>query len=359
MRVPAVAAAVGHISEPFLSLPCFLYRRGPDGARDRAADDPRYQLIHDFSADFTTAGQLREQLVRDAMLRGNGIAYVVRVDGRPIEIVRLKPDAVTIEADEFTGDPVFTVRGRNGSRVLDRRDVLHVPALSVDGVKGIAPISLARDAIALAAILEEAAARLFANGARPSGVLTTDRDLSDTTLTRVKELVERQATGASAGRTLALPLGFKFAPTGMTSTDSQFLEMRNLQVVEIARAFRIPPVMLWDFSRATWSNSEVMTRLFVQFTLSPWLERFEAAYTAALIPPEERDRYFIEFGLDEFMKADTQARAAAYASFRTSGVMTSNEVRRREGLPDRPDGDSLQNPATSSPPRSDPPKEAA
>jgi HK97 family phage portal protein len=361
MRVPAVYSAVAQISEAIGNLPVFVFRRGEGGARDRAPDHPAYGLVHDDASEFVSAGALREQLVIDALLHGNGVAYVVRVDGKPIEIIRLKPDAVTIAEDDLTGEARFTVRGRDGSRVLDRRDVLHVPALSIDGVKGAAPIQTAREAIALASILEEHAVRLFANGAKPSGVLSTEKTLTPQAVENIRKIVEAQNSGvANAGKTLVVPDGLKYAAMALNSVDSQFAEMRNFQNVEIARAFKIPLVFLQDYSRATWGNSETMARLFLQYTLAPWIDRLEAAYRHALIPQDQRDEYFIEFSVDELLKADTQARAAAYASFRTSGVMTANEVRRREGLPDRPDGDTLANPATSSPDRAaQPEKEEA
>lgn len=356
MRVPAVAAAVTQISGAIETLPIHLFRRGVDGSRERASDDPREALIAGDASEFMGAGQLRAQLVIDALLRDFGLGFVNRVGGKPVEILRLDPGAVTISQDEVTGDLNFELATKTGKRALKRADLIYIPALATDGVKPVAPIKRAKEAIALAMTLEEAATRLFAKGAQPSGILSAKADLSPTAIERAKKIFDSQISGTeNFGGTVLMPAQFEYARSSLSSVDAQFHEMRLLQIVEIARSFNIPPLFLHDYSRATWGNSETMARLFLQYTLAPWLKRIEAAYRHALIPAEERQKYFVEFNTDELLKADTQARASAYQTLIAARVINPNEARAKENLAPYEGGNEFLNPNTTSAP---PPPEA-
>ena len=127
-------------------------------------------------------------------------------------------------------------------------------------------------------------------------------------------------------------------------TDAQFAELRAFQLAEIARAFRVPPVLLQDYGRATWANSAEMGRQFVNFTLAPWLAKIEGEFALKLLSDEERGHLCLEHDTDALTNADPVARAQAAQAFRSAGVMTANELRRLENLPPHADGDALTNP---------------
>lgn len=169
------------------------------------------------------------------------------------------------------------------------RDIIHVTSpLSVNGNTGVAPIVHAREAIGLALVLEQYAARLFGNGARPSGILSFENKLDAATSARMRDSWNAAHASAGSGRTAILEMGAKFQQLALASTDAQFLETRQLAVVEIARAFGVSPVMVGDASRATWSNSEEYNRQLLTYTLAPWLRGFEAAYRRVMLSSEER-----------------------------------------------------------------------
>lgn len=341
-RVPAVAAAVNLISNAVGTLPAKLFAR-TDGAKQPDPSHPSYRLVHDDCNPWTSAGEFRRQITADALLNDHGgFAVAVRVNGRVQELHRLDPGGVRIDQAN-DGSPIYRVALKSGGEAVHGyTDVLQIKAPNGS------PVTNAREAIGLALVLEAHAARLFANGGRPSGVLKFPNVLSQEAAARIKTSWQAAHGGAASGGTAVLESGGDFTPLAFTSVDSQFAEMRAFQTVEIARAFNVPVSMIGDLSRATWSNSEQMNLQFLQMTLLPWLRIWEAAYRRVLLVDNERDSYSIEFIVDDLLRADTATRANAYAQFRSNGIMTANELRKLENLPPLPGGDVLESPHVQS-----------
>lgn len=348
VRVPAVAAAVSLISNSVATLPAKTFvSEGETKAADPA--HPSYSLIHDRASPWVSAAEFRRLLTIDALTHpapcgaGRGYALAVRVNGRVRELHRLDPNSVRVEcADD--GSPVYMINLASGGTITrDWRDVLVIDA------PGGCPVHHAREAIALALVLEAHAARLFANGGRPSGVLKFPGTLTPESTQRIKASWQNAHAGSSSGGTAVLESGGDFIPLAFTSVDAEFMAQRQFQIVEIARAFGVPVSMIGDLSRATWSNSLEQRQQFLMFSLLPWLRAWEAAYTRVLVADNELDTHSIEFITDDFLRADTASRAEAYSKFRAAGVYTSNELRRLENLPPLPGGDKLDSPHVQSP----------
>lgn len=352
MRVPAVSAAVGLIAETTGGLPFKVYDRS-----ERAAvkDHPAYRLIHDEANPWTSATELRTSLTADALLRGHGYALVIRNGaGDPLELHRLDPDTVTREATP-DGEPIYRVRqAKGGDRLYPWQDVLHIEAFG-----GVSPITLAREAIALSIAAEKHLAGFYSKGGRPSGIITHPGKAGSETLTKIAASWFKDHGGENAGSTAILDEGMDYKTVAGSHVDAQFLENRVEQIREIARAFKIPPTMLFELSRATWSNSEQMMRQFLVLTLAPWIARWQAAYARCLLTPEERRTLYVEAVVDDLLTIDHAARATAYSQYRSMGAMTANEVRAGLNLPAHADGDDLQNPytATAATPAPTPDKE--
>lgn len=342
MQVPAVSSAVELIAEAVGTLPVKLFVRNAKGKEADAAH-PAFRLAHDEANDWTSAAELRTQLTHDALLHDRGGFALVNRHGSFVELNRVDPLTVEPKTDEATGEPFYVVRqGRKNVR-YEYRDVLHIQAFG-----GSAPINRARNAIALAMDLERHAAKLFSNGARPSGILSTDAK----TPAGLKHLADMWngtfGDPNNTGKPAILPEGTAYQQTGLSSTDAQFEQMRRFQTEEIARAFRVPPTMLFDLTRGTWSNTEEMGHQFLTYTLRPWLKAWEWAYARVLLAPEERRERFFEFVTDDLLTVSFTARAAAYGQYRSMGVLTANEVRAGLNRPALPGGDELQNPYTTS-----------
>lgn len=345
LRVPAVACAVRTIAESIAQLPVHLYRRDETGAKERASDHAAYALIHDEPNDWTSAYELKLAVSVDALVRGNGYAFVNRVDGRPREILRLDPGAVTVDTSALV--PRYFLQEARGRRELAREDVIHIRALSLDGLVGKSPVALAAEAIGIALAQEGHAGRIFGNGGRPSGVLKAPGKLSPQAAERLRTRWADVHAGGASGGTAVLEEGMDFTPLTFTSVDLQFLELRTFQVIEIARAFRVPPHLLFELGRATWANSEEMGHVFLTYTLMPWLKQWEGALRRALFTREERATHFAEFLVDDFARADLGSRASAYSSLIAARVLNPNEVRAMENRPPYAGGEAFLNPHTT------------
>jgi HK97 family phage portal protein len=342
MRVPAVKAAIELIAGTCGTLPAKVFERLPEGGKEPARDHAAYALVHDLANGWTSAGALRTQLTTDALLYGAGFAYANRVNGSVQEFIRLDPSSTTKEITS-TGEPQYRVRtGQGGTRLFSYQDVLAIEAFG-----GVSPITLARDAIGLAATLELHANKLFANGARPGSVLKSPKTLGDTAMKNLKESWSAAFSGSNSGGVAILEDGLDHQSIALSSVDAQFLEMRSFQTVEIARALNVPVSMIGDLSRATWSNSVEQNRQFLQYSLLPWLEAWSAAYSRVLLDADERKTYSIEFVVDDLLRANPKDRAESYAKLRAAGTHTANEIRALENLPARDDGNSLESPFTS------------
>ena len=343
MTCTAVACAVNAISQAVGQLPIHVYAKGDDGSRERDPDHPVANLLRHEVNDWTPASTFRETLTSDALLhRVGGLAEIIRIEGRPVELHRFDPETVTLMTNGY-GAPAYRISGPNGGRVLPYTDVLHLQAPTG------CPTHLAREAIGLALTLEQHAARLFGNGARPSGTLKFPKDLKldAEDMTRIVASWNATHSGSNSGKTAILYDGGDWMPLTFNSVDAQFLEMRNYAIAEIARAFRVPPVLLMDYGRATWGNSEEMGRQFVTYTLLPWLKRWEGEIRLKLFSRDERENYFAEFLTDDLLRADLEKRATAYSSLISSRVLNPNEVRALENRPPYAGGDEYANPNTT------------
>lgn len=350
LRVPAVLQAVRLIAEETGSLPCKLYRDA-DGSKEAAKDHAGNRLAHNRVNGWTAAGQLRTDLTRDALLHGAGYAHVVRTgDGRPAELHRLAPGTVQRRFRD-DGEPFYVVTFANNVRQeLSFRDVLYVPAFG-----DTSPVQLGKEAIGVAMLLERHAAQFFGSGARPSAVITNqakaigEGEKGATTVANILKSFRKWQSGANSDP-LIMDGGWEFNQPTMTSTDAQFLEHRLEQVREIARVFGVPPSMLFELSRATWSNAEQMAASFLQLCLRPWLDRWQDAYATVLLTEDEQDDLYFEFVIDDLQRADAAGRADIFGKLVAMRAMTPNEVRAAMNLPAIEGGDELANPYTTTGP---------
>jgi len=348
MRCTPVRACVEGIAETVGGFPVHIYHRDGD-ARERATDHPAYALLHDQANEWTPSALFVEQLTRDALLHGNGYAFINRgSDGKPRELIRLRPDAMSVEVDTITGEPAYKLSETAGQRIISRRDILHIQAPSIDGVKGASPIHQCREAIALAITIQEHAARLFGRGAKPSGVLTHPGKLGAESGKRMLASWRAAHSGENAGGTALLEEGTKFERMALTSVESQTLELWQFTVIEICRVFRVPPHLVFELGRATWGNAGEMGASFLRFTLMRWIKVWEGEIRLKLIDPADRHEFYPEFLVDDLLRADLAARAEAYAKLISARVLNPNEARAMENRAPYPGGEVFANPNTSS-----------
>ena len=340
MRVPAVRRAVSLIAEATSALPFKVYAAE---TREPAKDHPAYGLVHDWASDWQSAEELREQLTIDALLTGHGFAQVARnAEGKPVYLLRMQPSAVTVETDD-SGEPTYRVKlADGGEAVLAYHDVLHVQAIG-----GASPIVHAREAIGLCLAAEKHLASFYVKGGRPGVVIKHEKFLEEEAKRKIVNQWHATHGKENAGGIGILDENMQLEVVSGSHTDAQFLENRLEQVREIARAFNVPPALLYETSRATWSNFEQSHRDFLTGTLRPWIARWQAAYSRCLLAPDERSRLYVEATPDDLLSVEFAARATAFSQYRSMGVMTANEVRAALNRPPLPGGDKLQNPFTT------------
>lgn len=340
LRVPAVLQAVRLIAEAIGTTSCKLYVN-IDDSKETAKDHRAYKLVHDRANGWTSAGQLRTELTFDAMLHGAGYAHVRRLsDGTPYGLHRLKPGSVQRRTEE-DGEPYFVVTTKDRRQVvLPYTDVIYVP-----GFVGGSLVSLGREAIAVAMNLEKHAARLFGSGARPAITITvakaTDEKVGASVTANTKKSFKK---AMEEDGVVVCENGTDINVLTMTSSDAQFLENRRFQTEEIARVFGVPPTMLFDLERGTWSNTEEMNRNFRQSCLQAWFERWAFAYATALLTEDEQETHYVEFIPDDMQNTDVAVRTETLTKLIAARVMTPNEARGKLNMPALPGGDELANP---------------
>lgn len=337
-EVPTVIAILRLLGESVGSLPLNLYRLDKNGAKVLATDSPLFRLLRYRPNEEQTSLELREQLTMLYLLYGDAYCEIVR-DGNTItDLLPLHPSRMKAErvAD---GSLRYVYREPSGRQtVYQPRQIWHLRMPSLDGVNGMSLPTLVKDAIAHARALESYGLQYFANGARPGVVLTSENPIPAEAAERMREQWERMHRGADrAHRTAVLPNGLKVHELGGSNEASQFTEARKMAVIELCRAFRVPPHLVQSLDGATYSNIEHQSREFLTYTLLPHLRRIEDSIARDLL---DDPTLFAEHDVHAFMRGDSAARAAWYQQALTSGIMSINEVRAAEGMnPIGPEGD--------------------
>ncbi|QDM29969.1 phage portal protein [Tardiphaga sp. vice352] len=339
MECVPFASGVRLISESLASLPVHVYQAVEGGGKERVADHPLHRLLDDAPSDLESSFAFKSEMQADCLYRNDAFAFINRVEGKVFELIRLPAASISVDTDGDTLEPRYTYTKPNGTQVrYPREQILHIR-----GLGRMSPVQMAREAIGLTLTLERHAARLFGSGARPSGVLKAKKQLSVPTIERLRASFEAQHQGvANSGKTIFLEKDMDFESTMLNSVDTQFLEMRKFQIEEIARALRIPPHMLYEMGRATWSNSEEMGADFIAYSLLSWIKRWEGEIRLKLLTPEERKTTTIEFNIDGFTRADLAARYNALTQACGGPWATVDEARAFDNRPPIAGGDKLR-----------------
>ena len=339
MQMTAVYACVRILSEAVAGLPLNLYHYNDDGGKNKALDHPLYRLLHDEPNPEMSSFVFRETLMTHLLLWGNAYAQIIRNGkGEIIALYPLMPNKMTVSRDE-NGQLYYTYqksqdelpKDNNYTVILHPSDVLHIPGLGFDGLVGYSPIAMAKNAIGLAIATEEYGSKFFANGAAPSGVLEHPGTIKDPT--KIRESWQATFGGSGNSNKIAvLEEGMKYTPISISPEQAQFLETRKFQINEIARIFRVPPHMVGDLDKSSFSNIEQQSLEFVKYTLDPWVVRWEQSIQRTLLTSEEKKTYFVKFNVEGLLRGDYQSRMQGYSVGRQNGWMSANDIRELEDL---------------------------
>ena len=330
LQTTAVYACVRILAETIASLPLHTYRYSP-GGKEKAQEHPLYHLLHSEPNPEMTSFVFRETLMGHLLLWGNAYAQIIRDGrGRVLGLYPLLPNKMLVSRTD-QGILFYQYEKDGRTFFLPNTEVLHIPGLGFDGLVGYSPIAMAKNAIGMAIATEEYGAKFFANGASPGGVLEHPGVVKDPGKIRESWNAVYQGSG-NAHRVAVLEEGMKFQPIGIPPEQAQFLETRKYQLNEIARIFRIPPHMIGDLEKSSFSNIEQQSLEFVMYTLDPWVIRWEQAIQRALLSGGEKRQYFVKFNVDGLLRGDYQSRMNGYAVGRQNGWLSANDIRELENL---------------------------
>ena len=339
MQMTAVYSCVRILAEAVAGLPLHLYKFTDSGGKEKALSHPLYFLLHDEPNPEMSSFVFRETMMTHLLLWGNAYAQIIRNGkGEVIALYPLMPNRMSVDRDS-SGNLYYSYTRysddaptMNGVAVTLRpSDVLHIPGLGFDGLVGYSPIAMAKNAIGMAIACEEYGAKFFANGAAPGGVLEHPGTIKDPQ--KVRESWNAAYQGSSnSHRVAVLEEGMKYQPIGISPEQAQFLETRKFQINEIARIFRVPPHMVGDLEKSSFSNIEQQSLEFVKYTLDPWVIRWEQAISRALLRSDEKKQYFSKFNVDGLLRGDYVSRMSGYATARQNGWMSANDIRELENL---------------------------
>ena len=339
MQMTAVHSCVRILAEAVAGLPLHLYKYTDDGGKEKSIKHPLYRILHDEPNPEMSSFVFRETMMTHLLLWGNAYAQIIR-NGKNevIALYPLMPNRMTVHRDD-NGKLYYTyyrggdeaVKNKEYMITLSTNDVLHIPGLGFDGLVGYSPITMAKNAIGLAMATEEYGAKFFANGASPGGVLEHPGTIKDPDKLK-KSWNSAYQGSANSHRVAILEEGMKYTQIGISPEQAQFLETRKFQINEIARIFRVPPHMVGDLEKSSFSNIEQQSLEFVKYTLDPWVIRWEQSIIRSLLSAEEKKTYFVKFNLEGLLRGDYQSRMNGYAIGRQNGWMSANDIRELENL---------------------------
>ncbi len=346
LQVSAVWTCNKILAECVGMLPFNVFERLDADDNRKAIEHPYYRLLHDEPNPEMSSMDFRMCMTSALVLWGNAYARIMRNgSGRAVALWPLPAQLVDPSRDQNDNLVYKYTPGKGGPQTLQATDVLHLRTVSFDGIRGVSPISQVKNSIGLALALEEYASRFFANGGIPGVVLQHPGKLGPDAIENIRKSWKSLYGGVENSNEVAVTEeGMKVDVLGIEPGKAQAVEARKFQLGEIARIYRMPPHMLADLDRATFSNIEEQAIEFVTYTLMPYLAVWEQAIQRTLFAENEKARYFSEFNVDGLLRGDIASRYAAYAIGRQWGWLSQNDVRRLENMNRIEGGDTYLEP---------------
>lgn len=331
MRFITVYSCVRVIAETIAALPIEIRRERRSGkGSDKVRDHPLFDLLHVAPNTDMMTVSWREQQIASQALAGNSYSVITRNNrGEVIDLYPIPWTDCQPERDPGDNRIYYNINDRGKSERLPADKVFHIPGMGFDGVVGYSPVRMAAEAIGIGMAAEQFSARFFGQGMNVGSVMETDKPLSDKAYERLREDFEARGSGlANSWRPLILEEGLKFNRIPMPLRDAQFIEGRKFTKDDICGLFRVPPHMIANLERATFSNIEHLSIEFVTYTLLPYLVAWEKTIAWRLLTRRERDQgYFAKINVEGLLRGDYKSRQEGLAIQRQNGVINSDEWR--------------------------------
>tara|TARA_R100000655_G_scaffold35790_2_gene69591 strand:- start:10895 stop:12115 length:1221 start_codon:yes stop_codon:yes gene_type:complete len=330
MNFTAVWASIRILSESVAQLPLGIYETDKVGNKAQAYNHSIYNLIHRKPNDNMTTYTFVQKCMMDLLTRGNSFVYINRNGaGRPVELLPL--DVTKVKLVENDGAIYYELQEGG---VVDHYDILHFKIMSKDGLIGMSPVDVGAASIGYGIALERYGNSFFSNGAKVSGVLSTDRHLSDEAINRLRISFKENYTNVNdSNKTMVLEEGLKFQQISLSNEASQFLKSREFSISEIARLYNLPPHLLRDLTKSSFNNISEQSREFVQYSLMPYIVMMESEMNCKLFRTNEIGKVHTKFAVNALLRGTPKDRADYYRTMLNIGAMSIDEIRQYEELP--------------------------
>lgn len=343
MQISTVWACIRLISTVTASLPLDVYETVDDKRSKAGNDNPLARLLHFRPNNFMTALEFREAMTMQLCAYGNAYAHVERNGvGDVISMLPLMSANMDVRLSDNGKNVIY--RYRRDSEYVDFRpkEIFHLKGFGFNGLVGLSPLAFSAKSAGVAIAMEDNQREFFANGAKSPQILMTDgKVLTKEQRGQLEENFKEIAGGPVRKRLWILESGFTTQPIGISPQDAQMLEARKFQVAELARFYGVPPHLVGDVEKTTsWGSGIEQQNLgFLQYTLKPYLDRWEYSIERWLVKESDQGRLHAEHNLDGLLRGDSASRAAFMQIMVNTGIRTVNEVRRLDNLPPLPGGD--------------------
>ena len=342
MRQMTVYTCVRILAETFGMLPVSVHKYRKNGkGNDRINDHPLADLLGNTPNAEMTSAAWREALIGSMALSGNGYSVITRTNGGNVyEIYPVEWQNVLPYRDPNTQKIMYQINDRGKSEILPADRVFHVPGMGFNGIIGFSPVRMAANSIGVSLATADFVERFYAQGMNIGGVLEHPEALSDTAYKRLQAWIDEKGIGmANSWRPLILEEGMKYSRIPMPLADAQFIETKKLSRDEICGLFRVPPHMVGNLDRATFSNIEHQGIEFVKYALMPYITKFEQTANWKLLTPKERaEGYYVKVNANALMRGDYKSRQEGLAIQRQNGTISADEWRELEDMNPIEDG---------------------
>lgn len=334
LEVTTALACARVIAEGLAQIPFRVYRDLPKGGKEIARDHPLSPLLTRRPNDWMTSFELREMIGMHCVIGGNFIAYKVRGPrGQILELLPYLPGDVVVKRKDWV--LTYELPGPNGTRItVSADDIWHVRGPSWDGWNGIDTVKVMREALGLALATEEHSARVFSNGARLGGVLSSDVSKMDPEQAKLlrKSWEETYGGNKNAFKTAVLWGGMKWAPAAQENDKAQLIEQRRFQIEEICRGARVLPLMVgYSDKTQTFASAEQMFLAHLVHTMGPWYRRIEESANVNLLTDDDaKNGYYTKFVVQGLMRGAAKDRVEYYKGMYSVGALNPNQIRELE-----------------------------
>lgn len=344
MLLAAVFRCVDLLSDSLAVLPLRIFLRDEQGFKTPAEKHSLYPILDLEPNEDMTRYVLLKTMVASVLLKGNAYAYIERTpSGAVSQIIYIPATDVGIEfVRDHNGIYRKRYRVAGFKKLVEPKDMIHVMNFSYDGIVGVSTLAHAAQSLGIATAAEERANVNLKNGGALTGVLTVEgprldkKQKDDIYMTWAERM---NPTSGNPSSIAVLEGNMKYQSIAISPKESQLLEARQFQVVEICRIFGVSPVKIFDLSKSSYSTVEATQLQFLTDTLLPLITKFELEFRRKLLVGDEMKNYDIEFDTSVILRTDKKAESSYWRDMTYIGAATPNEVRKLNNLPPLTNGD--------------------